>query len=183
VLQKKDKIRVLTTSAMPPQGQKRRLLTRVAGGLLVQDSDTGHITAADLKAVTKRKPTESEIRDMLFAFSVAKHVKSNAIVYAKDSATVGIGAGQMSRVDSARIAAWKAGEAAKEAGLAEPLTKGAVVASDAFFPFADGLISAAEAGVSAVIQPGGSIRDEEVIAAADERGLAMVFTGMRHFRH
>ena len=183
ILKKKDKIRVLTTGAMPPQGQKRRLITRVAGGLLVQDSDIGHITAADLKTVTKRKPTDSEIRDMLFAFSVAKHVKSNAIVYAKDSATVGIGAGQMSRVDSARIAAWKAAEAAKEAGLPEPLTKGSVVASDAFFPFADGLISAAEAGVSAVIQPGGSIRDEEVIAAADERGLAMVFTGMRHFRH
>jgi phosphoribosylaminoimidazolecarboxamide formyltransferase/IMP cyclohydrolase len=120
---------------------------------------------------------------MIFAFRVAKHVKSNAIVYAKDLATVGIGAGQMSRIDSSRIAAWKAQEAATAAGLPEPLTRGSVVASDAFFPFADGLIAAAEAGVTAIIQPGGSIRDAEVIAAADERGLAMVFTGMRHFRH
>jgi phosphoribosylaminoimidazolecarboxamide formyltransferase/IMP cyclohydrolase len=120
---------------------------------------------------------------MLFAFRVAKHVKSNAIVYAKDGATVGIGAGQMSRVDSSRIAAWKAGEAAAAAKLAAPLTQGSVVASDAFFPFADGMIAAAEAGATAIIQPGGSMRDAEVIAAADERGLAMVFTGIRHFRH
>ena len=183
VLKKKDKIRVLITDSMPAPSQKRRIVRPVAGGLLVQDADTGHITAADLKVVSKRAPSESEIRDMLFAFTVAKHVKSNAIIYAKNGATVGIGAGQMSRVDSARIAAWKAQEAAKEAGLPAPLTNGSVVASDAFFPFADGLISAAEAGVTAVIQPGGSIRDEEVIAAADERGLAMVFTGMRHFRH
>ena len=183
VLKKKDKIRVLITDSMPNPAHKRLTMRPVAGGLLVQDADIGHITAADLKVVSKRAPSEAEIRDMLFAFSVAKHVKSNAIVYAKDGATVGIGAGQMSRVDSARIAAWKAQEAAKEAGLSAPLTNGSVVASDAFFPFADGLISAAEAGVTAVIQPGGSIRDEEVIAAADERGLAMVFTGMRHFRH
>jgi phosphoribosylaminoimidazolecarboxamide formyltransferase/IMP cyclohydrolase len=133
--------------------------------------------------VTRRKPTEGELADLLFAFRVAKHVKSNAIVYAKDGATVGIGAGQMSRVDSARIAARKSIDAAEAAGIAEPLTKGSVVASDAFFPFADGLLAAVEAGAVAVIQPGGSMRDEEVIAAADEAGLAMVFTGMRHFRH
>ena len=137
----------------------------------------------DLKVVTKRAPTDQELADLLFAFSVAKHVKSNAIVYAKDGATVGIGAGQMSRVDSARIAAWKAADAAKAGGPMSRCTIGSVVASDAFFPFADGLLAAAEAGATAVIQPGGSMRDEEVIAAADERGLAMVFTGMRHFRH
>ena len=182
-LAQKDKIRVLTTGGMPDLSQKRRMVTRIAGGLLVQDSDLVSITEDDLKIVTDRAPTEGEIRDMLFAFRVAKHVKSNAIVYAKDQATVGIGAGQMSRVDSARIAAWKAQEAAKDMGLDAPLTKGSVVASDAFFPFADGLISAAEAGVTAVIQPGGSIRDDEVIEAANERGLAMVMTGVRHFRH
>ena len=136
-----------------------------------------------MKVVTKRQPTAAELADLKFAFKVAKHVKSNAIVYAKDGATVGIGAGQMSRVDSSRIASWKAAEAAKAAGLAETLAKGAVVASDAFFPFADGLLAAAEAGATAVIQPGGSMRDDEVIKAADDRGLAMVFTGMRHFRH
>jgi phosphoribosylaminoimidazolecarboxamide formyltransferase/IMP cyclohydrolase len=136
-----------------------------------------------LRVVTKRKPTDRELKDLIFAFRVAKHVKSNTIVYAKEGATVGIGAGQMSRIDSARIAAWKAQEAAKAAGLGESLAKGSAVASDAFFPFADGLIAAAEAGATAVIQPGGSMRDEEVIAAADERNLAMVFTGMRHFRH
>ena len=137
----------------------------------------------ELKVVTKRQPTPQELEDLKFAFRVAKHVKSNTIVYAKNGATVGIGAGQMSRVDSARIAAWKAEEAAKAAGFSESLAKGSVVASDAFFPFADGLIAAAEAGATAVIQPGGSMRDEEVIRAADERGLAMVFTGVRHFRH
>ncbi|MCB1650767.1 MAG: bifunctional phosphoribosylaminoimidazolecarboxamide formyltransferase/IMP cyclohydrolase [Alphaproteobacteria bacterium] len=183
ILKKKDKIRVLTTGGMPARDQKRRMVTRIAGGLLVQDVDNGQIGQDDLKVVSDRAPTAQEIADMLFAFRVAKHVKSNAIVYAKDLATVGIGAGQMSRVDSARIAAWKAVEAAKEMGLDAPLTKGGVVASDAFFPFADGLISAAEAGVTAVIQPGGSIRDDEVIEAANERGLAMVMTGMRHFRH
>jgi phosphoribosylaminoimidazolecarboxamide formyltransferase/IMP cyclohydrolase len=136
-----------------------------------------------LKVVTKRAPTPQELADLKFAFKVAKHVKSNAVVYARDGATVGIGAGQMSRVDSARIAALKAAEAAKAAGEAEPLTRGSVVASDAFFPFADGLLAAAEAGATAVIQPGGALRDDEVIKAADEAGLAMVFTGMRHFRH
>ena len=141
------------------------------------------ITAADLKIVTKRQPTETEVRDMLFAFTVAKHVKSNAIVYARDGQTAGIGAGQMNRKDSARIAAIRAGEAAETAGLADSLAKGSACASDAFFPFADGLIQAAEAGATAVIQPGGSIRDAEVIAAADEAGLTMAFTGIRVFRH
>ena len=136
-----------------------------------------------LKTVTKRAPTDAELRDLKFAFRVTKHVKSNTIIYAKDLATVGIGAGQMSRVDSARIAARKAQDAAKELKLAEPLTKGSVVASDAFFPFADGMLACIEAGATAVIQPGGSIRDDEVIAAADERGIAMAFTGVRVFRH
>jgi phosphoribosylaminoimidazolecarboxamide formyltransferase/IMP cyclohydrolase len=155
----------------------------VAGGLLAQTRDTGRVAGADLKVVTQRAPTEAELADLLFAFRVCKHVKSNAIVYARGGATVGIGAGQMSRVDSARIAAWKAGEAAKAAGLPGSLAEGSVVASDAFFPFADGLQAAIAAGATAVIQPGGSIRDDEVIAAADAAGIAMVFTGMRHFRH
>jgi phosphoribosylaminoimidazolecarboxamide formyltransferase/IMP cyclohydrolase len=159
------------------------MFRQVAGGFLVQGRDTAHITAADLKIVTKRQPTEHELADCLFAWTVAKHVKSNAIVYAKDGVTVGIGAGQMNRRDSARIAAAKAREAAETNGWPEPRTIGSAVASDAFFPFADGLLAAAEAGATAVIQPGGSIRDEEVIAAADEAGLAMLFTGMRHFRH
>ena len=149
----------------------------------MQDRDFGRITKADLKVVTRIAPTEQQLDDLLFAWRVAKHVKSNTIVYAKDGATVGVGAGQMSRVDSARIAARKAEDAAEVAGWAEPKTKGCVAASDAFFPFPDGLLQAASAGASAVIQPGGSIRDDEVIAAADEAGLAMVFTGMRHFRH
>jgi phosphoribosylaminoimidazolecarboxamide formyltransferase / IMP cyclohydrolase len=157
------------------------VVTPLAGGFLAQSRDNGRIDPAALKVVTKRAPSERELADMVFAFRVAKHVKSNAIVYARDGATVGIGAGQMSRVDSSRIAAWKAREAAPEG--AAPKTEGAVVASDAFFPFADGLLAAVEAGASAVIQPGGSMRDEEVIAAADAAGLAMVFTGMRHFRH
>ncbi len=183
VLAEKKNVRVLTTGGLPNIHDRRRMVTRVAGGLLVQDNDFGVITRDDLKVVTEREPTEEEIRDMLFAFKVAKHVKSNAIVYAKDGATVGIGAGQMSRLDSSRIAARKAEDAAEKYGWDKPLTVGSVVASDAFFPFADGLISAAEAGVTAIIQPGGSIRDEEVIAAANERGLAMVYTGMRHFKH
>lgn len=183
ILAAKPNIRVLETGAMPDLSTPRRMITRIAGGFLAQDADTGRVSEDALKVVTKRAPTRQELDDLLFAFRVAKHVKSNAIVYAKNGATVGIGAGQMSRVDSARIAAWKAQEAAVRAGSTESMAKGSVVASDAFFPFADGLISAAEAGVTAVIQPGGSIRDEEVIAAADERGLAMVLTGMRHFRH
>lgn len=183
VLSSKKNLRVLSTGGMPDPAGQGRMVTPVAGGLLVQDRDFARISEADLQVVTARAPTPEEMRDLLFAFRVAKHVKSNAIVYAKDGATVGIGAGQMSRVDSCRIAAWKAEEAAKAAGLQESLAKGSVVASDAFFPFADGLLSAAEAGVTAVIQPGGSIRDEDVIAAANERGLAMVMTGIRHFKH
>jgi phosphoribosylaminoimidazolecarboxamide formyltransferase/IMP cyclohydrolase len=159
------------------------LLRPIAGGLLVQSRDNGTIAAADLKVVSKRAPTERELNDCLFAWTVARHVKSNAIVYARDGATAGIGAGQMNRRDSARIAAIKAREAAESYGWAEPRTVGSAVASDAFFPFADGLLAAAEAGATAVIQPGGSLRDDEVITAADDAGLAMVFTGMRHFRH
>lgn len=183
IIAAKKNLRLLTTGTLPDPAQKRLTLRTIAGGYLAQDADTGRITAADVKVVTKRAPSEEELRDLIFAFRVAKHVKSNAIVYARKGATVGIGAGQMSRIDSSRIAAWKAKEAAKIENLPETLTHGAVVASDAFFPFADGLLAAAEAGVTAVIQPGGSVRDEEVIAAADEKGLAMVFTDMRHFRH
>jgi phosphoribosylaminoimidazolecarboxamide formyltransferase/IMP cyclohydrolase len=158
-------------------------LKTITGGWLVQTRDNGRITGDQLKVVTRRAPTEQELADCLFAWTVAKHVKSNAIVYAKDGATAGIGAGQMNRLESARIAAWKARDAADKAGWPEPRTIGSAVASDAFFPFADGLLAAVEAGATAVIQPGGSIRDAEVIAAADEAGLAMIFTGMRHFRH
>jgi AICAR transformylase/IMP cyclohydrolase PurH len=158
-------------------------LAIIAGGILIQDRDNGMITREQLKCVTKRQPTDQEVRDCLFAWKVAKHVKSNAIVYAKDGVTAGIGAGQMNRRDSSRIAAIRAREAAEANGWPEPRTVGSAVASDAFFPFADGLLAAAEAGATAVIQPGGSIRDDEVIAAADEAGLAMLFTGMRHFRH
>ncbi|WP_051630844.1 bifunctional phosphoribosylaminoimidazolecarboxamide formyltransferase/IMP cyclohydrolase [Afifella pfennigii] len=177
----KPNLRLLLTGEMRPA--EGIILRSIAGGLLVQEADVAQVSEADLKVVTKRAPSPGELADLLFAFRVAKHVKSNAIVYAKDGATVGIGAGQMSRVDSARIAAWKAAEAARQAGEEVALTEGSVVASDAFFPFADGLMAAAEAGASAVIQPGGSLRDEEVIAAADEAGLAMVLTGLRHFRH
>jgi phosphoribosylaminoimidazolecarboxamide formyltransferase/IMP cyclohydrolase len=179
----KKNLRLLLAGALPAPRAAGLTVKTVAGGLLVQDRDSGIVEDDALRVVTKRAPTADERRDLLFAWRVAKHVKSNAIVYAKDGATVGIGAGQMSRVDSAMIAARKAAEAAKAAGLPVSLVEGSVVASDAFFPFADGLIAAAEAGATAVIQPGGSMRDAEVIAAADERGLAMVFTGMRHFRH
>ena len=179
----KKTLRLLTTGGLPDPRALGLMVRSVAGGLLVQSRDNGVIDDLDLKVVTKRQPTTQELADLKFAFRIAKHVKSNAIVYAKDGATVGIGAGQMSRVDAARIAAWKSAEAARAAGEAEPLAKGSVVASDAFFPFADGLLAAAEAGATAVIQPGGSMRDEDVIKAADERGLAMVLTGIRHFRH
>ena len=155
----------------------------IIGGLLVQTRDNCSIDDMDLKVVSKRQPTETEMHDLKFAFRVAKHVKSNAIIYARDGATVGIGAGQMSRVDAARIAMRKSADAAAAAGLDRPLVQGSVVASDAFFPFADGLLHAAEAGATAVIQPGGSIKDDEIVRAADEAGLAMVFTGIRHFRH
>jgi phosphoribosylaminoimidazolecarboxamide formyltransferase/IMP cyclohydrolase len=158
-------------------------LRAVSGGFLAQTRDNANVDEMDLRVVTKRAPNEMEWRDLKFAFRVAKHVKSNAIVYATGGATVGIGAGQMSRIDSARIAAMKAAEAARAAGLPESLAKGSVVASDAFFPFADGLLAAAEAGATAIIQPGGSLRDGEVIKAAGDAGLAMVITGVRHFRH
>jgi len=180
---KKKNLRLLTTDGLADPRAAAQVVRQVSGGLLVQDRDNGHIDAADLKVVTQRAPSAAELADLLFAWRVAKHVKSNAIVYVKDGATVGVGAGQMSRVDSTRIAARKAQDMAEALGLGAPLTVGSVVASDAFFPFADGLITAAEAGATALIQPGGSMRDDEVIAAADAAGLAMVFTGMRHFRH
>jgi phosphoribosylaminoimidazolecarboxamide formyltransferase/IMP cyclohydrolase len=176
-------LRLLLTGGLPDAGAAGLTMKTVSGGFLIQSRDNGRVELLDLKVVTKRQPTAQELDDLKFAFRVCKHVKSNAIVYVKNGATVGVGAGQMSRVDSARIAARKAQDAAEAAGLKEPATVGSVVASDAFFPFADGLLSAAEAGATAVIQPGGSVRDDEVIAAADEKGLAMVMTGMRHFRH
>ncbi|PDQ20321.1 bifunctional phosphoribosylaminoimidazolecarboxamide formyltransferase/inosine monophosphate cyclohydrolase [Mesorhizobium sanjuanii] len=179
----KKNLRLLVTSGLPDPRTVGTTVRSVSGGLLVQGRDNAVVDDLELKVVTKRAPTPAEMADLKFAFRIAKHVKSNAIVYARDSATVGIGAGQMSRVDSSRIAARKALDAAEAAGLSEPLTKGSVVASDAFFPFADGLLSAIEAGATAVIQPGGSMRDDDVIAAADEHGIAMVFTGVRHFRH
>ena len=179
----KKNLRLLVTGAMPDPAAPGVTLRSVAGGYLVQTRDSGRVSADELKVVTKRAPSPAELADLIFAFRVAKHVKSNAIVYARDGATVGIGAGQMSRVDSSRIAAWKARETAEAAGEATSRAQGSVVASDAFFPFADGLLAAAEAGATAIIQPGGSLRDDEVIAAADKAGLAMVFTGMRHFRH
>jgi phosphoribosylaminoimidazolecarboxamide formyltransferase/IMP cyclohydrolase len=183
VLARKKNLRLLVTGAMPDPAAGGCTVRSVAGGFLAQSRDAGRVTASDLKIVTQRAPSDAELADLLFAFAVCKHVKSNAIVYARGGATVGIGAGQMSRVDSARIAARKSAEAARAAGLAEPLTQGSVVASDAFFPFADGLEAAVAAGATAVIQPGGSVRDNEVIAAADRAGVAMVLTGMRHFRH
>ncbi len=183
VFEKKKNLRLLVTGGLPSPTTPGMVVRPVAGGFLYQSRDAGKVARDDLNVVTDRAPTAEELDDLLFAFTVAKHVKSNAIVYAKDRATVGIGAGQMSRLDSTRIAVRKSEDAAIAAGGKEPLVKGSVVASDAFFPFADGLISAAEAGATAVIQPGGSMRDGEVIEAANERGLAMVFTGMRHFRH
>ncbi len=179
----KKNLRLLVTGGMPDPSDPGMTLRAISGGYLFQTRDNGRVALAELKVVTKRAPSERELADLLFAFRICKHVKSNAIVYVKDGVTVGIGAGQMSRVDSSRIAAWKSQEAAQAAGQAEPGTIGWVVASDAFFPFADGLLAAAAAGATAVIQPGGSMRDADVIAAADEKGLAMVFTGMRHFRH
>ncbi len=183
VLARKKNLRLLLTGGMPDAAAGGLTFRSLAGGFLAQTRDAGRVAASALQVVTKRAPSDAEMADLLFAFRVCKHVKSNAIVYAKDGATVGIGGGQPNRVDSARIAAWKSEEAAKTAGLPERLTQGSVVASDAFFPFADGLEVAVSAGATAVIQPGGSIRDAEVIAAADAAGLAMVFTGMRHFRH
>ena len=183
VFEAKKNLRLLLAGGLPDPRAPGEVLRTVAGGFLVQTRDASRITAADLKVVTRRPPTEQEVRDMLFAFTIAKHVKSNAVVFARDGQTAGIGAGQMNRRDSARIAALRAAEAAETAGLPRSLAEGSACASEAFFPFADGLIQAAEAGATAVIQPGGSLRDEEVIAAADERGIAMAFTGVRVFRH
>jgi phosphoribosylaminoimidazolecarboxamide formyltransferase/IMP cyclohydrolase len=183
VLAKRPNVRVLLAGTLPDPLSAGMTLKSVGGGYLLQTRDNGRMKQSDLKVVTKRAPTSKEIEDMLFAFTVCKHVKSNAIVYAKDGATVGVGAGQMNRRDSSRIAAIRAAEAGELAGLKESPAIGSVVASDAFFPFADGLLAAAEAGATAVIQPGGSLRDKEVIEAADEKELAMVFTGLRHFRH
>ena len=174
----KKNLRLLETGGLPDPAEAGLAFKAISGGILVQNRDNGRVEESALKVVTKRAPSAEELADMLFAFRVAKHVKSNAIVCVKGGATLGVGAGQMSRVDSSRIAAWKGRETFGEEAL-----KGSVVASDAFFPFADGLMEAVKAGATAVIQPGGSMRDEDVIAAADEAGLAMVFTGMRHFRH
>lgn len=183
VLARRRNLRLLLTGGVPDAAAGGLTFRSVAGGFLAQTRDNGRVMLGDLKVVTQRAPTEAELADLLFAFRVCKHVKSNAIVYAKDAATVGIGAGQPSRVDSARIGAWKSEEAAKAAGLDVPLARGSVAASDAFFPFADGLEAAIAVGATAVIQPGGSVRDKEVIAAADAADIAMVLTGMRHFRH
>lgn len=183
ILVSKKNLRLLETTSLSDPTATDFSVKTFSGGFLVQSRDTARIEKQNLKFVTKRQPNAKEIADLLFAFRVCKHIKSNAIVYAKDGATVGIGAGQMSRLDSARIAALKAADASRTCGHHEPLTKNSVVASDAFFPFADGLLAAIEAGATAVIQPGGSMRDQEVIDAADERGVAMVFTGVRHFRH
>ena len=183
VFKRRKDLRLLLTGVLPDPTSAGETFKSVAGGFLAQGRDDARLTAADLKIVTRRAPTETELRDMLFAFTVAKHVKSNAIVFAKDGQTAGVGAGQMNRRDSARIAALRAGEAAEIAGLPRSLADGSACASDAFFPFADGLLQAVEAGATAVIQPGGSIRDDEVIAAADAAGIAMAFTGVRVFRH
>ncbi|HEX2761754.1 MAG TPA: hypothetical protein VHM27_14615, partial [Rhizomicrobium sp.] len=183
ILAGKKNLRLLTAGGLPDPMAPTLTYRSVAGGFLVQTRDNGRVTRAGLKVVTKRQPTEQEITDMLLAFTIGKHVKSNAIIYVKDGSTAGIGAGQMSRVDSARIAAIKAKDAARIAGWDKPRTVGSAAASEAFFPFPDGLLVVAEAGATAVIQPGGSVNDQKVIDAADEAGLAMVFTGMRHFRH
>ncbi|MFA7414082.1 MAG: bifunctional phosphoribosylaminoimidazolecarboxamide formyltransferase/IMP cyclohydrolase [Rhizobium sp.] len=183
IIATKANLRLLTTGRLPDPRASGITAKTVSGGLLVQSRDNVVVEDLELRVVTKRAPTPTELEDMKFAFKIAKHVKSNAVIYAKDGQTAGIGAGQMSRVDSARIAAMKAEDAAKALGLAEPLTRGSAVASEAFYPFADGLLAAIAAGATAVIQPGGSMRDEEVIAAANEHNVAMVFTGVRHFRH
>ena len=183
ILARRTGLRLLVTGETPEPATAGRTFRALAGGVLVQERERVSIGRHGLRTVTRREPSETEIADLLFADIVAKHVKSNAVVFARGGATVGIGAGQMSRVDSVRIAAAKAAEAGKSAGLAQSRTFGSVLASDAFFPFADGLEAAIEAGVTAVIQPGGSVRDKEVVAAADAAGIAMVFTGIRHFRH
>jgi phosphoribosylaminoimidazolecarboxamide formyltransferase / IMP cyclohydrolase len=183
IIAEKKNLRLLLAGGLPDPKAEGLTFHSLSGGFLAQSRDNAVVSQADLKIVTRRKPSEAEFADLVFAFTVAKHVKSNAIVYARAGATVGIGAGQMSRVDAARMAAWKAEDTAKARGLSVSLTQGSVAASDAFFPFPDGLQAIAQAGATAVIQPGGSMRDADVIAAADRAGLAMVFTGMRHFRH
>ncbi|SCX30150.1 bifunctional phosphoribosylaminoimidazolecarboxamide formyltransferase/IMP cyclohydrolase [Agrobacterium rosae] len=183
IVARKPNLRLLSAGGLPDARAPGLTAKTVSGGLLVQSRDNGMVEDLDLKVVTNRAPTPQELEDMKFAFKIAKHVKSNAVIYAKDGQTAGIGAGQMSRIDSARIAAQKAEDAAKAMGLAEPLTKGSAVASEAFYPFADGLLAAIAAGATAVIQPGGSMRDQDVIDAANAHGVAMVFTGMRHFKH
>ena len=183
IFARKKNLRLLLTGDLPDPQRPGLTMKSIAGGFLLQSRDTGRIDDLDLQIVTKRQPTAQEMADCRFAWTIAKHVKSNAIVYARDGATAGIGAGQMNRLESARIAAWKAKDAAEKAGWGAPRTIGSAVASDAFFPFADGLLAAIDAGATAVIQPGGSIRDDDVIAAADAAGIAMLFTGMRHFRH
>ncbi|SCX17952.1 Bifunctional purine biosynthesis protein PurH [Agrobacterium sp. DSM 25558] len=183
IVARKSNLRLLSAGGLPDARAPGLTAKTVSGGLLVQSRDNGMVEDLDLKVVTNRAPTPQELEDMKFAFKIAKHVKSNAVIYAKDGQTAGIGAGQMSRIDSARIAAQKAEDAAKAMGLAEPLTKGSAVASEAFYPFADGLLAAIAAGATAVIQPGGSMRDQDVIDAANAHGVAMVFTGMRHFKH
>ncbi len=180
---KKKNLRLLIAGDLPDPSEPSLTQRNVAGGILVQDRDNGHVAPGNMKVVTNRQPTDAEMADMLMAWKIAKHVKSNAIVYVKDGATAGIGAGQMSRIDSARIAARKAEDAQKSAGWDTPKTQGCACASDAFFPFPDGMLSAAAAGATAIIQPGGSIKDQDVIDAANAAGLTMVMTGMRHFRH
>ena len=183
IIAAKKNLRLLLLSEIPNARAPAVSVKSIIGGLLVQTRDGYSVDEMNLRVVTKREPSKSELKDLKFAFKIAKHVKSNAIIYAKNGATVGIGAGQMSRIDAARIAVRKSEDAAKAAGQTLPLVHGSVVASDAFFPFADGLLQAAEAGATAIIQPGGSIKDDEVIRAADDAGLAMIFTGIRHFRH
>ena len=183
IIGEKKNLRLLVTGGLPDPRSYGHIISSVAGGFLVQTRDRAVVDDMSLNIVTRRSPNIRELADLKFAYRVAKHVKSNAIVYAKNCATVGIGAGQMSRVDASRIAAHKAMEAAEAAGLTTSLAQGSVVASDAFFPFADGLLAAVAAGATAVIQPGGSVNDKDVIEAADAHGLAMVFTGVRHFRH
>ena len=183
IFSKKQNLRLLLTRGSLDVKTSRLMAKPIFGGLLVQDRDNNNLKREDLQFVTKRKPSEEELSDLMFAFTICKHVKSNAIIYAHNGATVGIGAGQMSRIDSARIAAWKASEAAEASSETRSKTVGSVVASDAFFPFPDGLLATVEAGATSVIQPGGSVRDEEVIDAANEAGIAMVFTGIRHFKH
>ena len=179
----KKNLRLLVTGKLADPSTPGLMVKSLAGGLLVQTRDTGRIEEVELKVVTKKQPTAAELADLKLAMKIAKHVKSNAIIYVKDGASVGIGAGQMSRLDSSRVAHRKSIDAAEAAGIEGALTKGSVVASDAFFPFPDGMVAAVEAGATAVIQPGGSMNDQAVIDAADEAGVAMVFTGMRHFRH